>query len=105
MSGTWSLVEGLATGEEADGARPHVVRLASVAGATIIQLTFRPGQELADHNAPKPILLSVLRGVVTVAVAGERMELTPGAVLHIDAREVHAVSADVPADLTLLLLG
>lgn len=105
MGTGWSSLDGLAAGAESDGDRPNVVRRGTFDGATVLQLTFRAGQVLADHSTAKPVLLLGQRGTITVTVAGDERRLGPGDAVHIDARVVHAVSADEPADMTLILLG
>ncbi|MDF0532193.1 cupin domain-containing protein [Tsukamurella sp. 8F] len=101
----WSEASGLAAGDAGDGPGPEASARLRADGVALLQLTFRAGQTLADHSAPKPILLLGQRGRIAVHIGGGTVTLQPGSALHITAREPHALTAETDAVATLLLLG
>ncbi|AZA13865.1 cupin domain-containing protein [Corynebacterium choanae] len=80
-----------------DAARPAVQRLGAHSGATIIAMTFTPGQVLADHKAAHPILVQAVAGELQFSCGDETVTLTPGMVLHLDPMVVHRVSVAADA--------
>jgi quercetin dioxygenase-like cupin family protein len=73
-------------------------------GARVVLFAFDAGQELTEHTAAVPILLSVLDGRLRVATDGTTVELTPGGVVHIGARVPHQVLALEPTRMVLTML-
>lgn len=119
----WELVEGLNLPyqEDADSthaqsrqvrAVPQVTKVAELEGATVVRLSFRAGDTMANHKAPRPILVLGQTGSVTFTIgdadAGEPVDeitLAPGKAVHVDEGKIHALHADAPAVVTLLILG
>lgn len=128
--GGWTLVEGLLDAHPGTvplaGDRPHrrsdraipaVKKLGELEGVTVVRLSFRTGDVMADHSAAWPILVMGQSGRVEVAVAGPgngdgngsgqdaaTVALTPGGALNITARRVHSLTATEPSTVTLLVL-
>lgn len=73
-------------------------------GARIVLFSFDAGQELTEHTAAMPVLLSVLDGRLEIAAAGQRVELVPGGVVHLAARVPHQVRALEPSRMALTML-
>lgn len=70
----------------------------------VVLVTMRSGAALQTHTAPGPITIHVLRGRMTVSVAGEQRTLGQGALLAIAAGAPHAVEA-VEDGAFLLTIG
>lgn len=81
-----------------DKPRPGVKRLLQGDGANLIAFTFSPGQSFADHSSVHPITVTALSGTLTFSYDGETYDLTPGVVIHLDAKVMHRV--DCPAEST-----
>ncbi|GEC85073.1 hypothetical protein ACTXK0_10340 [Corynebacterium variabile] len=125
----WMLVDGLqdaypgtvplagdAPHHRTERAIPSAKRLARLDGATVVRLSFRAGDVMADHSAAAPILIMGQVGEVEVTVAdggntasdgdsATTVRLSPGQALSIAADRVHSLSASGPATVTLLVLN
>lgn len=88
---------------------PTLKVVSALDGVRVIRLTFRDGEVLADHAAPKPILVMGQKGTLDFEVEdGEETKqftLGPGTAVHVDAKQTHRLAAtDGPATATLLIL-
>lgn len=72
-------------------------------GITLMVITFDAGTNLANHIAKGPITLHTLEGQVEVEAAGERVNLSAGGLMHIDARVEHALTAQEQSRVLLTL--
>lgn len=92
-------------------AKPAVERLARVDGTIVARLAFRAGDVMEDHSAAAPVLILGQTGTVEVSVRrddgrdDDRVTLSPGSALHIEAQRTHSLRADGPATATLLVLS
>lgn len=73
-------------------------------GVRIVLFSFDAGQELTEHTAAMPVLLHLIDGAVTVTAGGETMDLAPGGVIHLPARQPHSVLATAPSRMVLTML-
>lgn len=73
-------------------------------GARVVLFAFDTGQELTEHTAAMPVLLSVIDGALDVTADGRTVRLVPGGVVHLGARVPHAVLALAPTRLALTML-
>jgi len=80
-------------------------RLAKAAGVNLIRLSLDQGQIMREHTASAPIVVQVISGHAAMEVAGDRIDLPEGAVIHVDAEVPHSVEALTPTHLLLLLLA
>lgn len=78
--------------------------LAKASGGNLTLFAFDAGQGLSEHTSPFDALVFVLEGALTVTVAGQAMEVTPGAVVRLPAGVPHGVDAAVPARMLLVML-
>ncbi len=53
-----------------------------------------PGGELAEHQAPGPIMIQVIEGRIHFSLEGEEHEIGPGELLTAGAGVPHAVSSE-----------
>ena len=56
-------------------------------GARVVLFAFDTGQELTEHTAAMPVLLSVIDGALDVTADGRTVRLVPGGVVHLGARD------------------
>ena len=78
--------------------------LAKAAGGNLTLFAFDAGQGLTEHTSPFDALVLVLAGALTLSVAGEPVEATPGTIVRLPANVPHAVEAREPAKMLLVML-
>ena len=71
----------------------------------VVILTFPAGHVMKDHAAPKTLLLLALDGHLRLTVAGDVVDLVPGALVRLDSLERHKVEAVEASRLMLTLIG
>jgi quercetin dioxygenase-like cupin family protein len=77
-----------------------VVKQGSV---SIVLFAFDKGGQLKEHQADGEVIVQVLRGQLTVTVAGENVSLVTGQLLMIAPGERHAVEATEESDMLLCI--
>ena len=90
-------------GSELGDQRTHT--LVKTDALELIRLVLPRGKEIAEHTAPGPITVHCLEGRVAFTTMGKEVELQPGTLLHLAAKEPHAVRAmeDSSVLLTIVL--
>jgi quercetin dioxygenase-like cupin family protein len=78
--------------------------LARTAAGNITLFAFDAGEELSEHTAPFDALLLTLSGGLTVTIGGKQTPTTPHTVVLMPAHVPHAVRADEPSRVLLLML-
>ena len=73
-------------------------------GVRIVLFSFDAGEELSEHTAAMPVLISVLDGALSITASGATMELRAGGVLSMATREPHSVVALEPTRMMLAML-
>jgi quercetin dioxygenase-like cupin family protein len=73
-------------------------------GARLVLFAFDAGQELTEHTAAMPVVLTALSGHLRITADGRTVDLRPGGVVHFGTRLPHAVEALEPSTLALLML-
>lgn len=74
-------------------------------GVTLVRLSMDVGQILKEHVSTTPILVQVLTGSVSFGVGTERIDMSAGAIIQVEANVPHSVEALVASHLLLTLLG
>src|SRR5699024_9293581 len=69
-----------------------------------VRLTLDGGQVMSEHRTGVPLLVQVLSGHIVFTLGETRLELHPGAALHVDAGVSHAVEALSEAHVLLTML-
>jgi len=64
---------------------------------------FATGQELSEHTASQPAILHFIQGKVHLTLGEDEMEAGPGTWVHMPANMRHALIAETPATLVLIL--
>ncbi len=70
----------------------------------VVAFSFDAGEELTEHTAAFPAVVTLLTGAVRFDVAGSSHELSPGDCVYLPAGEPHSLVAQVPSHLSLALL-
>lgn len=73
-------------------------------GAKVVVFAFDAGQELTEHTAAVPVLLTALSGHLRITADGRTVDLRPGGLIHLATRAPHAVYAVEPSLLALTML-
>jgi quercetin dioxygenase-like cupin family protein len=65
---------------------------------------FAAGQELSEHTAGTPAIIHILQGEASLTLGTETQVVGPGTWVHMPARLNHALVAQTPVVMLLLLL-
>jgi len=75
------------------------------AGVTVVALTLDAGTVMKEHLSTAPILLQVLEGHVVLDVRRDRIDMTAGSLVHVEAQLRHTVEALEPSRVLLFVLA
>jgi quercetin dioxygenase-like cupin family protein len=78
--------------------------LARTAAGSITLFSFDTGEELSEHTAPFDALVLTLSGRLTLTIGGKPTETAAHTVVLMPANVPHAVRADEPSQVLLLML-
>ncbi len=73
-------------------------------GARLVLFAFDAGEELTEHTAAMPAVLTVLEGHLRITADGRTVDLRPGGLVHLGTRLPHAVEAVTATKFALLML-
>jgi quercetin dioxygenase-like cupin family protein len=65
---------------------------------------FAAGQELSEHTSSTPAVMHFLQGEATVTLGDDKMDVGPGAWIHMTAGLRHSIHTHTPVVMILLLL-
>jgi quercetin dioxygenase-like cupin family protein len=69
-----------------------------------VLFSFAAGQELSEHTASTPAILHILQGQASLTLGGETHAASAGTWVRMPARLPHALVAQTPVVMLLLLL-
>jgi quercetin dioxygenase-like cupin family protein len=72
---------------------PYVRVLSDIGAARVVLFAFEPGQQLKGHVTSSQILVQVLRGRITFAADGARLDASAGTLLQLEANVRHSILA------------
>ena len=78
--------------------------LAKTTGGNITLFAFDAGQGLTEHTSPFDALVMVLEGALTLTIGGAPVRATPGTVVRMPADVPHALDAQEPTRMLLVML-
>ncbi len=78
--------------------------LARTAAGNITLFAFDAGEELSEHTAPFDALILTLSGRLTLTIGGKQTQTAAHTVVLMPANVPHAVRADEPSRVLLLML-
>jgi quercetin dioxygenase-like cupin family protein len=70
----------------------------------VVLFAFDTGEELTDHTAAMPVVVTLLGGAMRFRVGGQDHELVPGDVVYLPAHQSHALEAREPSRLSLVMV-
>jgi quercetin dioxygenase-like cupin family protein len=80
-------------------------RLFKSAALTVFGVAIDAGAIMREHVAAVPILIQVVDGLAVLELQRQRVELSAGAMVHVDGNVRHGVEGLEPTRFLLLLLG
>ena len=78
--------------------------LAKTSGGNVTLFAFDAGEGLSEHTAPFDALVLVITGSLTLTVGGREVPASPGAIVRLPAHVPHAVDANGPSKMLLVML-
>lgn len=78
--------------------------LAKTAGGNVTLFAFDTGEGLSEHTAPFDALVYVLEGSLGLVVGGQAVTAPAGTIVRLPAHVPHAVDAQLPARMLLIML-
>lgn len=73
-------------------------------GGSVTLFAFGAGQGLTEHTSPFDALVMVLEGTFTLTIGGSAVRAAAGTIVRMPATIPHAVDADEPARMVLVIL-
>jgi quercetin dioxygenase-like cupin family protein len=70
----------------------------------VVLFGFAQGEELSEHTASMPAVLHFLQGEAKLTLGADIIEARPNTWVHMPTGQRHAIRADTPAVMLLLLL-
>lgn len=78
--------------------------LAKTSGGNVTLFAFDGGQGLTEHTTAFDALVMVLEGSMVLVIGGKRVEAASGTVVLLPANVPHAVEAQGPSRMMLIML-
>jgi quercetin dioxygenase-like cupin family protein len=78
--------------------------LARSSGGNLTLFAFDEGQSLTEHTSPFEALVLVLDGLMTLTIGGSEVEAAPGTIVRMPGGVPHAVAAQRPSRMLLVML-
>ena len=78
--------------------------LADDANAKVVLFAIAADDGLAEHVAPLPAIIQIIRGEASLTVGEEAVAGKPGTWIHMAAKTPHSIKAQTPVVMLLTLL-
>lgn len=83
--------------------KPNIAVLLETEFSKEIRLIFKKGQELKEHKTGFPIVVEIFEGEVEFGIPNEKMTLSKGGLIHLEAHIPHDVVATKDSIIRLTL--
>jgi quercetin dioxygenase-like cupin family protein len=70
----------------------------------VVVFAFDEGEMLTDHSSPRAVVVQLLDGAIRFTVGDDEHAMAPGDVIYLAPGERHALVADVPSHLSLVMV-
>lgn len=80
----------------------HIEKPVTLQNATILNIQLKAGEEVAEHDASREVIIAVRKGIVRFEVEGNEVFVSPENLLHIAPFEKHSLRAIEDADLLVI---
>jgi quercetin dioxygenase-like cupin family protein len=71
---------------------------------TVTLFAFDKGQGLSEHTAPFDAMVQVLDGAADIRISGKEYAVSKGEFIIMPANEPHALNADIPFKMMLVMI-
>ncbi len=78
--------------------------LADDANTKVVLFAFAAGESLAEHVAPLPAIIQIIKGEALLTVGEDKVAGKPGTWLNMAAKTPHSIKAQTPVVMLLTLL-
>ena len=78
--------------------------LGKAAGGSVTLFAFDQGQGLTEHSSPFDAFVLVLDGALTLTIGGTPVRANPGTIVRMPADVPHALEAQDPCRMLLIML-
>lgn len=72
---------------------PSINVLINTSSIKEVRIVFKEGQEMKEHKAPNPIVVSVVEGLIDFGVGAEHFVLEKGMLIALEATIPHSLKA------------
>lgn len=70
----------------------------------VVYFAFDAGELLTEHSSPRAVVVQLLDGAMRFTVDGVEHAMRPGDVIYLAPGAVHALVADAPSHLSLVMV-
>lgn len=70
----------------------------------VVYFAFAAGEMLTEHSSPRAVVVQVLSGAIRFSVDGTEHAMTTGDVIYLAPGARHALVADAPSHLSLVMV-
>lgn len=70
----------------------------------VVVFAFDTGELLTEHTSPRAVVVQLIDGAIRFSVAGVEHAMAPGDVIYLAPGERHALVADAPSHLSLVMV-
>lgn len=70
----------------------------------VVTFAFDTGEQLTEHASPRAVVVQVLTGVIRFTAGGVEHRMVAGDVLYLAPGERHALVADEPSHMSLVMV-
>lgn len=70
----------------------------------VVVFAFDEGELLTEHSSPRAVVVQLLDGAIRFTVGDDEHAMVPGDVIYLAPGERHALVADAPSHLSLVMV-
>lgn len=79
-----------------------VVQVCAIPNANVLNIQLRAGEEVAEHDSDKEVLIIVRKGKVIFTVEGAPVTVSEENILHMAPYEKHSLFAETDVDICVI---
>lgn len=79
-----------------------IEQVCAIPNATVLNIQLRAGEEVAEHDSDREVLIIVRKGKVRFTVEGIPVAVSEENILHMAPYEKHSLFAETDADICVL---
>ncbi len=70
----------------------------------VVVFAFDTGEMLTEHASPRAVVVQLIDGAIRFTHGGTETAMAPGDIIYLAPGEVHALVADAPSHLSLVMV-